>query len=89
MKPANPKSDSAIRAAEKIPPASTLRSAIGVVTAIADAIRDLKEVPSGTLYAAVMSKVSIDEYEKIIGIIEGAGLIKRSGSHLLTWIGPR
>jgi hypothetical protein len=56
--------------------------------AVAEAIRELGEVPSGHLYARVMPYVSASAYDRILGILIEAKLVRRSGSHLLTWIGP-
>jgi hypothetical protein len=58
------------------------------VQAIAEAIRELKQVPSGHLYARVMAYISINQYEKFISILESGKLIRRDPSGLLTWIGP-
>lgn len=55
---------------------------------IAETVRELGEVPSGHLYAGLMGKVSYYEYERCLGILIHAGLISRSGHHLLTWAGP-
>jgi len=89
MQPTKPKFDQAARLVhDKLPPRSQLNSALAVVTAIAETIRELKEVPSGHLYAALMGKMSLEEYEQIIRIIEGADLIKVERSHLIRWIGP-
>jgi hypothetical protein len=63
-------------------------SAFKVVAAIGETIRDLGEVPSGHLYAQLMSRMSLDTYNKIIGILKQTKLVKESG-HLLTWIGPK
>ena len=56
--------------------------------AVADAIKELKQVPSGHLYAHLMGKLSLGQYEYIIGILIGAKLVKRDPSHLLHWVGP-
>ena len=63
------------------------KAGAAVVLAIADAIRSLKEVPSGHLYAAVMDKVSLNTYNQIIDILIKAGRVRREPSHLLVWIG--
>jgi hypothetical protein len=64
-----------------------VKAALGILTAVADAIRDLKEVPSGHLYANLMSKLSFAQYEQVIGVLKSTGLIKEN-AHLLTWVGP-
>jgi hypothetical protein len=61
--------------------------AIQVVAAIATAVRDLKSVPAGHLYASVMGHMSLAEFEKVVGYIVETGLVRRDGSHLLTWVG--
>lgn len=58
------------------------------VQAIAEAIRELREVPSGTIYAHIMGKVDFESFQKIIGILKRAKLIEETDAHLLRWIGP-
>lgn len=53
---------------------------------LAEAIKSLGEVPSGTLYANVMPYMSLDTYNFLIKQIEAAGFISTDG-HLLKWIG--
>ena len=64
-----------------------VRAGLEIVLAVSDAIRELGEVPSGHLYAHLMGKLSIDDYNKIISILVGAKLITNQG-HLLRWVGP-
>lgn len=64
-----------------------IKAALGMVKAVADAIRDLGSVPSGHLWAHCMGSMGFDEYEWIIGQLIGAGLIRKNQSYLLTWIG--
>ena len=63
-----------------------VKAALGILRAVADAIRELGEVPSGHLYAHLMSKLSLEQYEQVIGVLKQAGLITES-NHLLTWVG--
>ena len=65
-----------------------VKAAFGIVQAVAEAIRELCEVPSGHLYANLMSKLSLAQFEQVLGIRKGAGLVLESNAHLLTWIGP-
>jgi hypothetical protein len=56
--------------------------------AVGDCIRDLGHpVPSGELYANMCGHLSLSEYEGILGILTGAGLIKVE-HFLITWTGP-
>lgn len=64
---------------------SQLVASVNAVHGIADAIRELREVPSGELYVRVMDVISLDQYRSIIGILTRAGLIECRG-HVLTWI---
>ena len=58
-----------------------------LVRAIAEAIRELKEVPSGHLYARIAGKISSETYERVLTALKIAGLISVSPSHLITWTG--
>ena len=64
-----------------------LQARVLMARAVADAIRELGSVPSGHLYARLMGVLSLDAYEQIIGALISAGVVRRDGSHLLTWIG--
>jgi hypothetical protein len=66
----------------------TQPATIAAARILADAIRDLGEVPSGHLYAHVMGAMSLETYQGLIGILKRAGLIEEK-AHLLTWIGPK
>jgi hypothetical protein len=58
-----------------------------VIAAIAEAIRGLREVPSGHLYAQLMGHMTLDQYGQVIAILKRAGLVEEK-SHLLRWVGP-
>lgn len=65
-----------------------VRGAVDVVVTIAEAVRSLGEVPSGELYAVAMSAgLSLETYNKVLGILERAKLVENKG-HLLRWVGP-
>lgn len=61
-----------------------------IIKALADAIKQSGPlgIGAGVLYASVMSVMSMDAFERSIGYLTGAGLVKRDGQHCLTWIGP-
>jgi hypothetical protein len=65
-----------------------VKAAFGILQAVAEAIRELGEVPSGHLYANLMNKLSLAQFEQVLGVLKGAGLVRESNAHLLTWIGP-
>jgi len=54
--------------------------------AIAEAVRDLGEVPSGHLYAQVMGHMDLQTYERIVTTLVNAKLVT-STNHLLKWVG--
>jgi hypothetical protein len=60
---------------------------VQLVRAIAEAIRELREVPSGHLYARLCGKISSETYDRVLSTLKGAGLISVSRSHLITWTG--
>ena len=65
--------------------AQQVNSALHVVRAVADAIRELGSAPSGHLYAQLCGKLSLDDYTAIIRILVKNGLVTES-NHLLTWV---
>ena len=65
-----------------------LRAGLATIKAIADAIRELRQVPSGELYAQLQGHLTLDQYERIIGILKRAELVTEAG-HLLTWQEPK
>jgi hypothetical protein len=65
-----------------------VKAALGILTAVADTIRELGEVPSGHLDANLMCKLSLEQFEQIIGVLKSTGLVAESNAHLLTWLGP-
>lgn len=61
--------------------------AFELVAILGATIRELKQVPSGELYAHVMDKLSLENYTKVIELLKKAKLVEESNAHLLTWIG--
>lgn len=70
------------------PTKEQIKAALGILLAIGEVIREKKGVPSGELYAQVMSSLSLNEYNMVIDKLVAARLVKRS-NHFLTWIGPK
>lgn len=64
------------------------KAAVLAASAIAEAVRDLGTIPSGHLYAQVCGMMGLEYYEGVIAMLVRTGLVKRDGSHLLTWTGP-
>lgn len=62
-----------------------VNAAVNTVIAIAEAIRELGRVPSGHLYARVMSHMSFETYDSVINTLKNAGVIKETNSELI-WI---
>ena len=56
--------------------------------AVAETIREVGECPSGTIYAELVGRVSLEGYNKILGILTRAGLIIEQ-SHMIRWVGPK
>lgn len=55
-----------------------------VVGAILETVSEVGEVPSGTMYAAMIGKVELADFEELLGICKSVGLVKVSQSHLVT-----
>jgi hypothetical protein len=58
-----------------------------VVALLGNIIRQVKEIPSGHLYARLMDKVNLDQYNSLIAILQRMGWIKIQ-HHLIIWTGP-
>ncbi len=73
---------------ETRPTPEQLKAGAAVVFAVAETVREAGECPSGVIYAALVGRVTLQGYEKILGILKGAGLVEVTPSHLVRWIGP-
>lgn len=69
------------------PASDQVAGATAILIAIADTIRELKRIPSGHLYALLMPKMSYAQYEEGIGILERAGVVRKTPGHELVWVG--
>ncbi len=65
-----------------------LKAELEILIAIANAIRELGQVPEGKLYTIVCSKLSLERFEKAIDHLVAAGVVSRGAGYLLHWIGP-
>lgn len=80
-------------ATAKAPTKEQVLACIDVIRAIADCIKDcteksaLKGIPSGELYANVMTHMSFEQYTAIINKLKELGIVRES-NYLLTWIAP-
>lgn len=63
-----------------------LKAAADIIAAVAEAIKELRAVPSGHLYARLCGHMSLQTYQGIIGILVRQRLVSER-DHLLTWIG--
>lgn len=67
--------------------ADQVNAALRVTLAAAEAIREAKEIPSGVLYALLMSRMDLAGYEAMLRNLKGAGLVTET-AHMLRWVGP-
>lgn len=66
-----------------------MNNSLKIIQAVAETIRELKQIPSGHLYARLMEvNLSLEGYEAIIGILKNSGLIKEENYELI-WIGKK
>ena len=66
---------------------TTASRAIAIVRAIADTVKELKEVPSGTLYNTLMTQgMSLQQYEAVLDILKKAKVVEVTPAHLVRWI---
>lgn len=66
-----------------------MRALLYVVDTVAQAICEMTHmsggIPSGHLYSFMMSIMSLDTYNSILGLLKKAGLVAEHG-HFLTWV---
>ena len=65
-----------------------VKAALDTVFALAEAIRSLKQVPSGVLYAQVMPHMDFDCYMKAVEMLKRTGLVEED-MHVLRWVDPQ
>ena len=63
--------------------------AFAMTAAVAETIREAGSVPSGTIYAALVGRITLEGYEKLLGVLKRAGLVSVDSSHVITWTGPK
>jgi hypothetical protein len=63
-----------------------LRSALTIMAAAVDVVRELGRVPSGHLYAMLMNSLDETAYESMLRQVLRTGLVKRDGD-VLVWVG--
>jgi len=61
-----------------------IKRALQIVQVLGMAIMEAKSIPSGELYASVMAKISLNEYQSSISIMLKAGIITEN-NFVLTW----
>lgn len=64
-----------------------IAAAVKQLAALAEAIREVGEIPSGHLYAQVMGVMSLEAYASAIRALKNAKLVEEK-NHLLRWVGP-
>lgn len=69
--------------------AEHVKSALQVTFAVAESIREAGSIPEGTIYAALMGRVTLEGFDACLRTLERTGLIRREPSHLVRWIGPQ
>ena len=68
--------------------AAATKATMGIIAAVGDCIRELGEVPAGHLYARLMGAMTLEQFQKIIGVLVNCRVVKNE-NHLLTWVGPQ
>lgn len=64
-------------------------AAAEIITAVAETIRQAGSIPSGHIYAHIMDKINLEDWHKIVALLERTGLIRQDRSFLLHWVGGR
>lgn len=63
-------------------------SAIMVVAAVVETVKEIGSIPSGHLYAQLMGRMNLETYEGIINTAKRCNLLKEE-NNVLTYCGPK
>lgn len=69
---------------QPVPTKEQIAAYLALVRLVADTVKELKEVPHGALYVAVMSVLSLDQLNKILDKLVSAKLVTIS-NHVIRW----
>ncbi len=64
--------------------AEQVKASLNAVFVLGGAIRELRQIPSGHMYAMVMAFLSLEQYEQAVSILVNAKAIRRKGD-VLVW----
>jgi len=64
-----------------------ISTALSLTSSIVEVVAKAGEIPAGHLYAPLIGVLSLDAFERLIGLLCRAGLLRRDGD-LLIYIGP-
>jgi hypothetical protein len=68
------------------PTKAELNAGMQILIAVGQAIRELKTVPAGPLYARLMGKMDLEQFDAMIAILVKQGLVERTSDHQIKWI---
>lgn len=66
---------------------TAVEAALGFVTHVGAIIAVHDRIPSGHVYARVQERMTLEQFERTLKVLEAIGYIKRDGFMLL-WTGP-
>ena len=69
-----------------VPTKAEILAAVEVARSVADLIRELGEVPSGLLYARLMSFMDLAAFHQVVALLVDAGLVERRSNNILRWV---
>jgi len=76
-----------INGSRKLTKKEQITNTLLAIKPVSDAIRELKEINSGELYTRLKAHYTLDECQKLLNVLKGAGLIDVSESNMIRWIG--
>jgi hypothetical protein len=62
-----------------------LDAALAIVRAVGEAVRELRQVPEGVLYANLASHMSLAQFRAVVNILKDAGMVTVE-NHVVTWV---
>lgn len=63
-----------------------VKAAFSTVALLGKVVYDLKEIPAGKFYAMVCDKLSLEQFNAAIGVLERSNMVTRDVHHMIRWI---
>lgn len=64
-----------------------IKAAFDLCQALGETIKELGSIPESKLYACVIGRISLEDFNAAIATLERLSIVERTQMHVLKWIG--